>query len=421
MTTSVLYAVANGLYRSTNSGASWTRITNGLDPTQTTAGTSIDTIAIDPASPSTVYVGTPNGVFKSKNSGAVWTAMNKGLEVVEVDALAIDPMNPSNVYAGALAAPDAFVTELTPAGTALVCSTYLGGGGDDGGSGIALDSGANIYVTGGTSSSRFSNANPLRQFSGNLDAFVAKLTQSGTSFSYLTYLGGHSFNNGRSIAVDSSGSAFVTGYTGSMDFPTTPDAFQVSLGDCPSFCVSAFLTKINQTGDALEYSTYLGGNTAIFPFASGRSDISFGVAVDAQGNAYLAGSTNTNDFPTTPGAFQPTSNGSLEAFVVKFGSTNEFDVCLEDDSGNGVLQINTSTGDYLFTNCQGVTIGGKGTVTTKGCLVTLQANGPDRRLLARIDTCMKSGTATFQIFATGRTFIILDRNTANNSCICGAR
>lgn len=421
MATSVLYAAAGGLYRSTSSGASWTRMSNGLDPTQTTPGTIVNVIAIDSAVPSTVYAGTRNGVFKSKNSGGVWTAMNTGLEVVEVNALAIDPINSSNLYAGALVGPDAFVTAINSTGAAMLHSTYLGGGGYDSAGSIALDAAANIYVTGGTSSSRFSNANPLRQFSGDLDGFAAKLTQGGMSISYLTYIGGHKYNNSMSIAVDGGGSAFVTGYTGSTDFPTTPDALQASFGDCPSLlCFRASLTKINQTGD-VTYSTYLGGRTPISPLVGPASDIGYGIAVDAPGNAYLAGTTNTIDFPSTPGAFQTTSNGSGEAWVVKFGSTNQFDACLEDDSRGGVLQINSVSGDYQFTNCQGVTMGGKGAVTIKGCLLTLQANAPDRRVLARLDTCMKTGTASLQLFSQGTTFSITDRNTTNNTCVCTPR
>lgn len=95
-----------------------------------------------------------------------------------------------------------------------------------------------------------------------------------------------------------------------------------------------------------------------------------------------------------------------------------FDLCLQDESNGNILLVNSTTGEYQFTNCRGLTLTGIGSLVTKGCLVTLQVNGPDRRILARIDTCLKSGTASVQVLSQGTTFTILDRNTANNTCVC---
>jgi CSLREA domain-containing protein len=95
-----------------------------------------------------------------------------------------------------------------------------------------------------------------------------------------------------------------------------------------------------------------------------------------------------------------------------------FDLCLQDESNGNILLLNSITGNYQFTNCRGLTLTGVGSLLTKGCLVTLQVNGPDRRILARIDTCLKSGTASVQVLSQGTTFTILDRNTANNTCVC---
>lgn len=94
-----------------------------------------------------------------------------------------------------------------------------------------------------------------------------------------------------------------------------------------------------------------------------------------------------------------------------------FDVCIQDESNGNLLQISLATGAYQFTNCSGVTVGGTASVVARGCYVTVQANGPDRRLLARIDTCAHTGTASIQIFSQG-TFTLIDRNTANNTCLC---
>ena len=423
-TPSVVYAAAGGVYRSTNHGTNWTAINNGLEQTPTSLETIVDSIAIDPENPSTLYIGSNRGVFKSTNSGATWNAMNNGLEGVEVVALGVDPHAPSNLYAGAFSASDAFVTEINPAGTALVFSTYLGGGGFDAGSSITLDSSANIYVTGGTSSARFPNANPLLPFSGDTDAFVAKLTQSGLSLGYLTYLGGHSYDFGYSVAVDGSGSAFVTGFTQSADFPTTSDAFQTSFGNCPSLlCGHAFFTKLNPTGD-VAYSTYLGGNTPGrlgFDFVSDSGD---GIAVDASGNAYIAGITGAGDFPTTPGAFETKSRGGDEAFIVKFGTDNPFDLCLQDETNAGnFVQINSTTGDFIFYCGNSVVASGRGTLHVRGSMGSMEFNKGDRRVFAQWDTTAQggkgSGTAIVRSSVTNPTCQITDKDMSKHTCITG--
>jgi hypothetical protein len=188
---------------------------------------------------------------------------------------------------------DAFVTKLNPAGTALLYSTYLGAGSTDWGYGIAVDGAGDAYVTGFTYSADFPTTPGAfdTSFNGVLDAFVTKLNPTGTALAYSTYLGGSSDDYGRGIAIDGAGNAYVTGPTGSFDFPTTAGAFDTSYnGDV----LDAFVTKLNPTGTALLYSTYLGG--------SGR-DASGGIALDGAGNAYVTGETSSADFPTTPAAF----------------------------------------------------------------------------------------------------------------------
>jgi beta-propeller repeat-containing protein len=214
---------------------------------------------------------------------------------------------------------DAFVTKLAPDGSGLVYSTYLGGFGDDGGSDIAVDAAGNAYVTGSTFSfgpgPRFpTTPGAFDTTSGNTyDAFVSKLHPSGSCLVYSTYLGGSDEDRGNAIAVDADGNAFVTGHTRSTDFPTTPGVFQPSIGGV----FDTFVTKLNPTGSLLLYSVYLG---------SMSDDRAFGIAVDAAGNAYVTGMTgdcfnpdcSTNNFPTTPGAFQPNYGGTGDAFVAKF-------------------------------------------------------------------------------------------------------
>ena len=127
-----------------------------------------------------------------------------------------------------------------------------------------------------------------------------------------TYLGGSAGDQGTSIALDSSGSAYITGSASSLDFPTTSGAFQRTKG-VPTNSSIAFVSKFNSTGTALVYSTYLGGSTG---------DQGTGIAVDSSGNAYVTGVANSSDFPTTPGAFQRVKvNANANAFVTQLNAT----------------------------------------------------------------------------------------------------
>ncbi len=229
------------------------------------------------------------------------------------------------MFAGPSGTTDVFVTKLDPTGSALVYSTYLGGTGSfDSASGIAVDGAGNALVVGTTGSRDFPTAAAFQpalaggdRF-GAANAFVTKLNPAGTGLVYSTYLGGVSFRGGdgaSGIAVDGAGNAYVTGTTTSNNFPTTPGAFQRTLGDDGNFFSlpeDAFVTKFDPAG-ALVYSTYLGG--------SGH-DRGAGIAVDAGGNAYVTGLVGSLDFPTTAGAFQPVYGDGVEnAFVTKLNPT----------------------------------------------------------------------------------------------------
>jgi hypothetical protein len=217
---------------------------------------------------------------------------------------------------------DAFVTKLNPA-SGLVYSTYLGGAGNDFGSGIAVGVPGNAYVTGGTSSANFpTTAGAFQTTPG--PGFVTNLDPTGSTLFYSTYLGA----GGAGIAVDGAGNAYITGSAG-PNFLTTAGAFQPVSGGAGD----AFVTKLDPTGSSLVYSTYLGGS---------GSDNSYGIAVDGTGNAYITGSTGSTDFPMTPGAFQPTLAGQADAFVTKLdltGSTLVYSTYLGGsgtDEGRGI-------------------------------------------------------------------------------------
>jgi hypothetical protein len=210
---------------------------------------------------------------------------------------------------------DAFVSKLDPAGTALLYSTYLGGSNGARGSvnlarfAIAVDASGNAYVTGLTTCSDFPVTPGAFQGAsgGGFDAFVSKVNGTGSTLLYSTYLGGSDFDAGGGIAVDASGVAYVTGRTFSANFPTTSGAFQTTFGGFGD----AFVSKLNPAGSALLYSTYLGGSST-------ENQSGAGIAIDASGNAYVAGETFSSDFPTSPGAFQSTFGGNDDAFVSKF-------------------------------------------------------------------------------------------------------
>jgi hypothetical protein len=212
----------------------------------------------------------------------------------------------------------------------LAYSTFLGGSGatqgtlrGDNSNAMAVDGAGNVYVTGSTTSPDFPVTPSSYQatYPKSTCAYVTKLNPSGTALVYSTYLSGASAFG---IAVDSSGNAYVTGATNSASFPTTPGAYQPtnhagSLGN-------AFITKLNPSGTALVYSTYLGGTGASDPSRITGGDVGNGIAVDPSGNVCIAGTTYSQDFPISPGAFQTTNkaNSALNRrtiFVTRFNST----------------------------------------------------------------------------------------------------
>lgn len=213
---------------------------------------------------------------------------------------------------------DAFVTKLNSSGTALEYSTYLGGSNKDYGYGIAVDPSGDAFIAGTTYSSDFPVTSAAFQKScggnscANGDGFVTELNSTGSGLVYSTYLGGVSTNQANAIALDSSDNAYVTGYTKSSSFPITPGAFQPKCSSCTKGTVDSYVTKLNSSGSALVYSSYLGGN---------NGDTGYAIAVDSAGNAYVTGYTYSTNFPTTVGAFQRTSGAATAAFVSKVNST----------------------------------------------------------------------------------------------------
>ena len=212
---------------------------------------------------------------------------------------------------------DVFVAKLNATGSSLIYSTYVAGSGTDWAAGIVVDKAGNAYVTGGTSSTNFPVTPGAFQtvcqdeLCALGDAFVAKLNPAGSALVYSTYLGGIANDYGRGIAVDKAGNAYITGGTTSTNFPVTAGAFQAVCGDAGCALDDAFVAKLNPTGTALVYSTYLGGNDY---------DIGTGIVLDRGGNAYVVGVTGSTDFPTK-NPLQSSNAGAGDAFITKLNSS----------------------------------------------------------------------------------------------------
>lgn len=194
---------------------------------------------------------------------------------------------------------------------ALVYSTYLGGSGDDFATAVAVDSSGDAYVTGNAGSTDFPTSNPFQATNKGDNIFISKFNASGSALVYSTYLGGTDGSEEvHGIAVDSAGNVYVTGTTFAKDYPTV-NAFQPTNKSTGSPPAQVFVTKFSAAGDALVYSTYLGGSNTL----NGGIDI----AVDGADETYVVGSTNSADFPTL-NPLQGIFRGRLDAFITEFSA-----------------------------------------------------------------------------------------------------
>lgn len=228
---------------------------------------------------------------------------------------------------------DGFVAKLNASGTALLYSTLLGGGGGENADAIALDAQGHAYVAGGTESADFPTTPGgfNTGYGGGFDAFVTKLSPTGSTLVYSTLLGGAGYDTVTGIAVDADGSALVSGHSFSATFPTTAGAYDST----PNGSDDGFVTKLVPSGTALAYSTMLGGPFADYAFDGGmpvskltpdgsglehsmifRDAGGAALATDDQGNVFVTGSA-TSAFATTAGAYDPSFNGVYDGFVMK--------------------------------------------------------------------------------------------------------
>jgi large repetitive protein len=332
-------------------------------------------------------------VAKFNSFGKLIWSTYLGLSGTQGNTIAVD--SKGNVFVAGntmgAASVDAYVTELNSSGTAILYSATLGGSGTDSIQSIAL-LGDEIYAAGYTNSTNFPVTPGAVQLSCGTacsdyyTGFVAKLGASGVS--YATYLGGTettvpgtTFNVGIGVAVDSAGNAYITGTTNTTDFPVTSNAYQKIYGGttdlpggvagCLDFlngmfpCGDAYVVKLNPTGTTIVWGTYLGGSTA---------DIGYAIKLDATGNVWVGGYTQSYScptcdpihypFPTTQNAYQPVKGGGLDSFLSELspdgttliystyygGSDDEIDFGLAVDSvGNGYLAGRTISTDTPMT------------------------------------------------------------------------
>lgn len=268
-----------------------------------------------------------------------------------------DALQPT--YAGG--SNDAFITKINADGSALIYSTYLGGSGDDRGRAIAIDTVGNAYVTGRTNSLDFPLQNPLQPVygGGDFDGFISKLNADGSALIYSTYFGGSGTGDVRGIAVDTTGNAYVSGRTNSLDFPVV-NALQPTYGGDP---FDGFVVKVNAAGSAFIFSTYLGGND---------DDDASDIAIDEDNNIYVTGFTTSTNFPLA-NPLQSTLNGPQDIFISKIaadgsafiystylGGSNEDrgrDITVDTD-GNAYITGDTNSLDFPVKDAVQSTYGG---------------------------------------------------------------
>ncbi len=275
-------------------------------------------LTIDPVLVYSTYFGGSGTGIDQANAVAVDSDGNAYITGVTASdgILLVNPFQTSN-----RGLTDGFVLKLDPTGSTVIYSTYFGGSGNDEGHSIAIDAAGNAYVTGLTSSSDFpttSNA-AQRTKAANQEGYLLKLNPAGNNILYATYLGGNGDDRGMGVAVDPKGGIYVTGLTGSTDFPVVGGFQTTNMGGL----ADVFVTKFGPTG-AIQYSTYVGGR---------GNDQGYSIAVDAAGAAYVTGFTTSanvvvNSLTREPQRFDrsfPTANafqsdyggGSDDAFVFK--------------------------------------------------------------------------------------------------------
>lgn len=307
---------------------------------------------------------------------------------------------------------DIIITKLHASGISLLYSTYLGGNDYDEAFGLAVDSLGNAFVTGYTFSSDFETTIGAFQTSlaGSADAFITKFNSNGNLLLYSTFVGGDDGEEAHGIVIDKQGNAFITGFTGSSNFPTSNNAFQKS----NEGAIDVFVTKLHFSGATLVYSTFMGGE---------ENDLSLGIDIDNYGNAYITGTTSSSNFDITPNAFQSTYKDLGDVFLTKINETGSAllfstylggsveDIGLDikvSPSGIPYLTGQTNSPDFSVTaNAFQTTFdGGSGSVYATDAFVTTFNNNASNLLYSTfIGGSMDDFGAAIALDTTGNAYI----------------
>lgn len=437
-----------GIFKSTNGGTNWQAANNGLN------NLGVRALVIANGSPQTILAGTSTGadLFLAKlnaaGSALVYSTYLGGSDVDSSGGLVVDANGnaylagttqskdfpTANAYQGALKGfSDAFALKLNPAGTALLWATYLGGDGADSGISLAVNGAGNVFIAGITASTNFPTVNavqPAKNPAANNtnDAFVTRFSADGSALDYSTYLGGRAFEIANGIAVDAANNAYITGFTGSTDFPllgavqTLMDRNPETVNNPNLTAGDAFVTRLAADGRSFVYSTFLGG---------GNFDQGTAIATDAMGNAYVIGSTNSTDFPLTPNPLRSTFS-QREAFIAKLMISADLAVAISDEpdpvqvGGNLAYAVTVANNgpDAATSVTTAISLPqGANFVSVSSSQGTCTGNGPVNCALGNLAAGAKAtinivitptaaGNITLQASATSAT---PDANTANNT------
>jgi len=328
-------------------------------------------VVIDPVLTFSTYLG------GSDTDAANGIAVDSAGNIYVVGSTISTNFPTANARQSALAGTfDIFVSKFNPAGSALIYSTYLGGQGNDYGTGIAVDSGGHAYVLGYSNSPNFPTAQPLQaSLAGEFDIVLSKLNATGSSLIFSTYYGGASTDNARGIALDGTGAVYIVGDTDSVNFPTR-NAIQATLRGTSD----AFVVKVNPSGSSVVYSTLMGGSLTEF---------GNGITVDGSGNAYIVGNTASSDFPTA-NALQATKAGATDVFVAKI------------NAAGSALVYSTYLGGTDYDFGYGIALDGNG-----GAVVVGQTASADFPTLTPVQQTFGGGGDAFvsKLSASGSTLL----------------